>query len=386
MAVQRRFFIKQSWIFLQMNMGRCLRDAFFLGGLALLPWLAGPAWAEAVPTTGSSSVFIPYDNTPADQAGLAASPRLRARFDRGRPIRFTMDTGSTGIVVSADHFRPNPGERPVGQGVLTYTSSGIVLDGHYYQADITIGEDTASATASVPVLLVRRIRCTAHARHCHPKRHATGIAMFGIGFGQEKAGQPHGTPDKNPFLHIIRVGNGGALPSAGYLLMSRGVTLGLTPGNIQGFQRLQLTRNAEGNDWSRIPVQVSVAGATGVGTLLPDTGIQYMYLAPPHGSAVPTIPGSDAVGPCRRFGPCAAPDTRIAIDIGRAGDPPVASYAFTVGADGVAAGDTPAAPEWVTVLKPRAEVFINTSYHFLNAFDYFYDPVNGVVGFAARAR
>src|SRR5215472_9916457 len=45
------------------------------------------------------------------------------------PTSFLMDTGSTGIVVSSDHFTPGPNTVYVGQGSQTYTSSGIVENG-----------------------------------------------------------------------------------------------------------------------------------------------------------------------------------------------------------------------------------------------------------------
>ncbi len=364
------------------------RRARLATGCTLLPLLATAALADApLLAVAADSVTIPFDNAAPNGGPLTGSPQISAGFNGGPKMRFTMDTGSTGIVVSTDHFQPQAGQKPVGPGQMTYTSSGIVLKGNLFMTSVEIGAGPNTATAVVPVLQVTSMTCTTNARHCTPNPSPKGVAMFGVAFGQENAGQPNGTPDANPFLNIKQIGGKPALVSRGYIVTSAGATLGLTTANTQGFNRVQLTKDATVNDWTRAPVTVTAGGATGTGTVLNDTGVASMYLTPAVGAKVPTIPaGQPAVPACAKDGPCAAPGAVIKVAIG---DPaaPAASYSFTVGANGGPDPASPASPSWVTVLTNKKGVsFVNTSYHFFNAFDYAYDYTNGAVGYRAVAR
>ena len=71
-----------------------------------------------------------------------------------RPHRFGMDTGSTAIVVSAEHFIPGPRDVSQGPGRLVYNSSGRILSGEHWLTDVVIRRDehTPVATARVHVL------------------------------------------------------------------------------------------------------------------------------------------------------------------------------------------------------------------------------------------
>ncbi len=322
------------------------------------------------------SVFVAYANVPAGQTQLTNSPQIAAGFNGAPAITFTMDTGSTGIVVSPDNFTPPAGAVPIGPGSKTYTSSGRTLSGDYYMTLVNIGSN--AATARVPVLLVDAITCAVDARDCQPTNAPTGVAMFGVGFGQEQAGQPGATPDKNPFLNIIEINGRRATPSAGYEVTAEGVTLGLTPAIVRRFRPVRLTWDRAEHDWSRPPVTVQVAGWTASGTALTDTGVTNMYLQPPLGETVPTIPSGSAVGNCIQYAPCAAPGTVVRIWIGAGG----AAYQFKIGPNGLPAPTQVAAPAWVTVVGPSSnQTFVNTTFHFFNKFDYIYDFTDGIVGF-----
>ena len=100
------------------------------------------------------------------------------------PRRFGMDTGSTGIVVAAEHYQPGPGDTNDGPGQLTYSSSGRVLHGTHYTTDVEIlnDDDAPAATARVQVLRVERITCLRNARNCQPNEHPRGTAFMGVGF------------------------------------------------------------------------------------------------------------------------------------------------------------------------------------------------------------
>src|SRR5262249_31715726 len=72
--------------------------------------------------------YLSYVNAPGPSADIIASPLLRVSFG-GRSYAAVMDTGSTGVVVSADKI-PNIDRLPsLGPGELTYSSSGRIMIG-----------------------------------------------------------------------------------------------------------------------------------------------------------------------------------------------------------------------------------------------------------------
>ncbi len=353
---------------------------------AVLAAVAAPAAAQARSPLNPPSVFIPFANMQQGQTELTASPQLRVGFNGGSQITFTMDTGSTGIVVSPDNFTPPQGSTPIGTGTITYTSTGIVLTGNFYETEVQIGSGTATATAKVPVLQVLVKTCLEHARNCTPATPPTNVAMFGVGFGQEAAGQPDGTPDKNPFLNIFEMNGHRVNPAAGYVLTAKGVTLGISPKLARRFRKVPLTWNTTNKDWDRAPLTLKANGWTGTGTVLMDTGVGSMYLTPPVGDTVPTVANASATGPCIQYGPCAAQGVVITVTIGVTGATPGASYTFKVGPNGIPDTKQKAAPDWVTVdTGTTSSAFVNTTYHFLNRFDYLYDFTFGEVGFRSAS-
>ena len=84
--------------------------------------------------SGGDTVFVSYDNgTNGPLAGN--SPTVNLGFgDSTAATPFLMDTGSTGIVASADLFQPGPGAVNLGPGSQTYSSSGVVENGTWYAA------------------------------------------------------------------------------------------------------------------------------------------------------------------------------------------------------------------------------------------------------------
>ena len=96
-----------------------------------------------------------------------------------------MDTGSTGIVVSAEHFIPGPRDVSQGPGRLVYNSSGRILTGEHWLTDVVIRRDehTPVATARVQVLRVNRIACLEHARDCRPESEPRNVGFMGAAGG-----------------------------------------------------------------------------------------------------------------------------------------------------------------------------------------------------------
>ena len=72
--------------------------------------------------------YLPYVNAPGPSADIIASPLLRISFG-GRSYGAIMDTGSTGVVVSADKIPNIASLQSLGPGELTYSSSGRIMIG-----------------------------------------------------------------------------------------------------------------------------------------------------------------------------------------------------------------------------------------------------------------
>ena len=342
--------------------------------------------------TGTGTVFIPYTNT--DGSGvLTAPPAVKVGFANTLgTTNFTMDTGSVGLVVSPDQIN-TAGLKELQPGQITYSSSGIVQSGNYYETEVNYyNGNTVVATATVPVLVVTNQTCLPDARNCTPNPHPTGVSQMGIGFGQELGGQPGGTPLTNPFLNITSTASG-TLPSRGYVISTKGVTLGLTAANTQGFAMLKLAPFPEfsvgGTEWVLAPADLSVNGTVGTGAVLNDTGVTGMYITPSPGASTQIVPqnqecdsnGTDA---------CAAPGTVVQVYLpGQAN--PVASYGFTLGSI-VTIGSGPnnqvnaqngnlLAPAFISVDPSSSTTFVNTTVNFFNGYDYYYDANNGFVGY-----
>ena len=283
-----------------------------------------------------------------------------------------MDTGSTGIVVSADKI-PNIDRLPsLGPGRLTYSSSGRIMIGRWVVTPVTImGRNGASVTAARDCGAGRR-----------PGRmHRQGPALpaargpardfdAGIGFARRHDHQAQSGPSKNPFLNVATV-NGAKAERLrrGYLVTRQGVFVGLTAANTQGdFAYVKLERADE--DWAPTPVCISVNGATpaACGSLLMDTGVTAMYLTVPASQAPDAIARPAAAR--RPWSPEPGSRSRSRPRPPRRRSTPSRS----AGRQSARAGGL----HLVSLVRPP---FVNTSVHFLNGFDYLYDADGGFVGF-----
>ena len=129
------------------------------------------------------------------------------------PTKFVMDTGSTGIIVSPDNFKPGPNGKAVGTGSQFYSSSGLLSTGTFYETNVVInqtpapgGTPTALATSKVTVLLVTNQTCTIPGRTCTPTPPGgtpSGIAYMGVGFdrGSSSINPPAAYNNTNPFIN-----------------------------------------------------------------------------------------------------------------------------------------------------------------------------------------
>jgi len=321
---------------------------------------------------GLQTLDIPFANGPI---AMDRVPQVWIKLRGSRPIRFGMDTGSTGIVVAAEHFTPGPNDISEGPGRLTYNSSGRILNGDRYMTEVEIQRDeyTPVATARVQVLRVSHITCQERARDCRPENDPRGVAFMGIGFDRTGAqGSEPGVP-RNPFVSLVSLASGAPLSSVrpGYIVTREGVHLGMSAERTRGFAFIKLASNPASRpgapEWGALPMALSVDGVMGKGTVLVDTGINYMFLSPPDGTRL-------------ERGRRAPEGSRITLFMPEQRNPQPAYYGFTVGSRG-----NPMHPERVEVVHDRG-VFVNTGRMFLEGFDYLYDAAGGYVGIGWNGR
>lgn len=344
--------------------------------VALTLWLSAVAGARAQEPwrsyEGLEAIEIPFANGPI---AMSHVPQIWLHLKGSKPRWFGMDTGSTGIVVSAEHFIPGPGDVSQGPGRLVYNSSGRILSGEHWMTDVVIQRDahTPVATARVQVLRVERITCLEHARDCRPDSEPRNVGFMGIGFdrGKAQATADNRSP-KNPFVSLVSLASGQPVSSVrqGYVITRTGVHLGMTPALTRHMAFVKLTPKEHppgAPDWNGAPMAVSVDGVTGRGTMLMDTGINYMFLSPPGGTRL-------------ERGRRAPEGTRIELSMPDRQSPQPAFYEFRIGRRG-----NPLHPERVEVVHD-ATVFVNTGRMFLEGFDYLYDAAGGYVGYGWNGR
>ncbi|WP_424136544.1 hypothetical protein [Roseomonas chloroacetimidivorans] len=287
-----------------------------------------------------------------------------------------MDTGSTGVVVAANMIPDLQSLPSLGPAELTYSSSGRVMQGQWVVAPVTIAGAGGAAirTRPMPILAVTRISCLVQARDCTPEEAPRHVAMLGIGFARQGDHQAQSTPDHNPFLQLADTA--GHEARRGYMVTRDGVHVGLRGDDIHSdFLKVQLARSQHFVDWAAPPACISVAGAVppACGTVLMDTGVSRMFLTVPPGQ----LAGVATRGTAGEL--TLIPGTSVSIQLRPEGSAP---WGYTFAAEDVS---NPVAPRGITLVGPgERPVFVNTSFRFLNGFDYLFDADRGLVGYRAR--
>src|SRR5262249_58835243 len=119
------------------------------GGLALgaPPALAASPGLYAGFEQGA---YLAYLNAPARGGELTRPPRLRISFG-GRSYAVVMDTGSTGIVVSADKIPNIDRLQSLGPGQLTYSSSRRIMIGRWVVTPVTVMGRHGAGITTAPI-------------------------------------------------------------------------------------------------------------------------------------------------------------------------------------------------------------------------------------------
>lgn len=385
-----------------------------LAGLAaaLASGLAAAPAAAQSPSAGpdlqgyTAARFVPYANVSRGTVPFTDSAKLNFLVQApgggaGGKFTVTMDTGSTGVVISAadlpGYSAADAANYPQGWEYLS--SSKRLWIGHWLPRDLVFVDSVGKplVTASVPVLAVEtEINCPgwdekANKPACDkPKdtvQNPTGIAYMGVGFGREHDGQPQGTPDKNPLLNITAIDGQpvakGSIRS-GYIVSQGGVHVGLTSANTTNFAFTKLqgrSLNAAGQpasddprDWPQTTMAVSVNGAPAQnGPVLIDTGIPQMYLTVSNPQTLPTQQVQNPSVPDATVA-ALAPGAQVTVFFPDA-DKRVTQYNFTVGEG------SPMEPSVAIVTSAASPAFVNTGRHLLRGKDVLYDADGGWFGF-----
>lgn len=312
------------------------------------------------------SYHVPFGNTkPVDFENLK-SMSVRASLNGGPPMRFQIDTGSTGVIVGASDVPNIEPNSPAGS--ITYSSSGVELLGVWTPVTITFPDSKDEhgnvATAVVPVLAVSE-------RKVHPGAVNSGsftpsknpkVYMFGIGSGRGK--EPH--QEKNPWVNLKEMQAG--TMRRGYTITRDGITLGLTAKAVgEGYLYEKLKEHTgevagaaakQGGvrDWDSSRGWAVVGGVKcEMSGMLLDTGLTNMMIQSP----TPASKGDVADGT----------DVTVHLLSGRL------SYSFKVGDP-----TNPVAPRKVSWVVRTTGPLINTGLRALALYDYLYDADGGFFG------
>jgi hypothetical protein len=343
---------------------------------------AASALAQPAAQTNRGNVFLRYLNAPDAGGELRRPPNLWLSVGGPRQPA-VMDTGSTGVVVSAAAI-PNIDQLPRrGPGTLTY-ASGRIMRGDWVLVAVTIAgaNGTSLTTKPIPVLAVRSTDCTANAPDCTPgaePRHA----VIGVGFGRKHHPGGDSGPSKNPFLNASEMDAGKNGLRRGYVVTRDGVEVGLAGASPPaGYATVRLRHDDELGDWSGASACIALNEhmPAACGTVLPDSGSTVMFLTlPPDQQQGIVLTG--APRPDRRI---VGPGTKVTISLvaDASARGAVSDYTFAV-------GDTtnPLTPGRVVLLERGDQpTFVNTSLRLLNGFDYLFDADNGIVGYRWTGR
>lgn len=190
-------------------------------GLALVSCGGGSSNNSPAPKTltpwtglydGLNTLYLPYAN---GEITTASVPTIYAKVgDLGDVVAFGMDTGSTGTVVSQEYFHPGPNDTFIGQGQITYSSSGIIWSGNIYRSTVSFMSTPTqvAAQAQVNILVVQNQTCVLHARDCTPDSAPSHIHFMGVGFnsgtGFTTTNSVVDAAANNPFTNLISLLSG----------------------------------------------------------------------------------------------------------------------------------------------------------------------------------
>ncbi|WP_131776764.1 hypothetical protein [Legionella impletisoli] len=334
---------------------------------------------------GSSDYQVPLVQSLPDPLQILADVGYEVTAPIATLSRFTIDTGSLGVIVPKHELPNSPNViGPGAYGVKYYDSSGNTYSGNYYLAPVRFQTNNGLVeTIPIIVLAIDKAFCTGPTtKSCYTNPPAPTLHYLGVGFNRNSttAGDLFNSPTANAFLHLTNAMNGTDI-SPGYYLTPHdnttptGLTLGITTSN--NYDVINLAPNAQvPGDFLpqagcyRFPD--SPAPNQFCGTALLDVGISEMFIDLPR-----------AQWPAGTFNAKHEVPAGIDMDIlmGPVGAPAM-SYNFTTvnGMPPPPESPTPTYVQWIDSTK-TGQIFVNTGRRPLYRFDYFYAGQCGQVGF-----
>lgn len=375
--------------------------AVMLASVALPPAAhAADALTWSMYNSYSQSYFIEYARGLSGALSHATTMNFNVSV-AGHTLYPTMDTGSTGLVISANVLGLST-TAPVNAqaGWVFYNSSGLLLTGYFSQQNVQFSGKDANGAATavvsnVPVLVVTQAQCLgvgANSSSCDAATSVNGVQMMGIGFDRNTMGTgvvntsnptaaaarldaaPTTPQIYNPFLNVVTSGSGAY--RNGYIITPTGVYLGLTEANTsaQAYSYAQLAlapkQTAGAPQWLATTVTVTVttpagastpaSSASGKGTLLMDTGVEDAFIGIPNGGSI--TPASNTV---------------VTLQLGNG----IGTYSFTVPSSTSPASTNPQTPTRVSFFDSSSG-FINSGLHTYAGYNVLYDADGGFIGLA----
>ncbi len=351
-------------------------------------------------TTGTTSASLPVacpDGTPpadcpsavlASSGGLqvsavagyaegpptGATPPPAVAHPPGHVARFTVDTGSIGAVVPGAELGPNV----IGPGApafKSYEPSGDQYAGYLYLAPLTfMTASGTSTTIPVRVMATYSSGCAPTSTRCTTPPDPSVIHYLGVGF--DRATPTPATQVVSPTDNaLVQLAGAPGTVSPGYVLSASGVTTGLTPGVVAGFDTVDLTPDpVTPGDFDTAPGSISMTPSggstvTAPATILMDTGIGGMFVNSPP-ATFPPLPA----------------DSTVQVTVGTTSPPLV--YDFNSGPfpDGKAPVQAGGAPSTMDLIHQAGVtgVFVNTGRHVLYLADFLFEA-GGRVGYRPLA-
>ncbi|KAF7975620.1 hypothetical protein HWV62_9211 [Athelia sp. TMB] len=305
------------------------------------------------------------------------------------PIKFMIDTGSTGFVVGSALLQPSQYQPTSETFQLVYTSSGNKYDGIWVVTTVSFysSENGSAVGAAVARTVPMKVRLAEKFTHGGTGKvnHHPRTVMLGVGFDRDTspgALDPGKNPIPcgiNPFLMLEEMRTAQTMVP-GFILTPSYIKLGITAKDRDAFEIVQLERQAPAASlsspstprWAAPNVNLSVPTAN-IGPMftefLMDTGLGYSIVQAPLGIEPPL---STVIGTIGKSRVQVADGQEVVISIPGIERP---LYRYTVGTSG--------APEYVLWKHNLHDgmPFVNTSMYGMGGFDYLYDDENGNLGF-----
>lgn len=307
-------------------------------------------------TSTATGIFLPYTGASPDLTDFLT---FSVAVGGGPAHSMVMDTGSSGIVVSASRIgRSTPiSPQPPAPG---YSSSGNTYDGEWVLAtvELTAGDGQSFTTTRQVAVFAAKAK---------PGEPEPDVSMMGVGIRHQPAALSLGL--LNPFFNLPGMAEG-KVPT-GYIITREGVHFGYDEAEKESFTTFGT--NCAYPDTTPVatvtltpPAGSELDPYTNTAPLLLDTGISYMIVTPRLGQAWPDAGYEETLGTQTQL----VGGVGVSLVLGTE-----TIWEFDTGGCGQAG-----TPAYARFAKPSPTGIINTGRHLLEWYDYLVDVQLGTAG------